>query len=69
MLFRSSMILGVGSVSELFRPDAQGQPELKREITLVLSADHRVLDGVAAAKLLKCIRQYLEQPLKLLVNH
>ena len=64
-----SMILGVGSVSELFRPDAQGQPELKREITLVLSADHRVLDGVAAAKLLKCIRQYLEQPLKLLVNH
>lgn len=63
-----SMILGVGSVRELFRPDAQEQPELKREITLVLSADHRVLDGVAAAKLLKCIRQYLEQPLRLLVN-
>lgn len=63
-----SLILGVGSVRELFRPDAQGQPELRREITLVLSADHRVLDGVAASKLFKCIRQYLEQPLKLLVN-
>jgi pyruvate dehydrogenase E2 component (dihydrolipoamide acetyltransferase) len=63
-----AMILGVGSVRELFRPDSQGQPELKREITLVLSADHRVLDGVAASKLFKCIRQYLEQPLKLLVN-
>lgn len=63
-----AMILGVGSVRELFRPDAHGQPELRREITLVLSVDHRVLDGVAAASLFKCIRQHLERPLKLLVN-
>ena len=39
-----SMILGVGSVRELFRPDAAGQPSLKKEIGLVLSLDHRVLD-------------------------
>ena len=32
-----AMILGVGSVRELFRPDAQGQPALRREIGLVLS--------------------------------
>lgn len=62
-----AMILGVGSVRELFRPDAAGQPALRREIGLVLSADHRVLDGVNALGLLKRIVSYLEQPLVLLV--
>lgn len=62
-----AMILGVGSVRELFRPDAAGQPALRREIGLVLSADHRVLDGVNALGLLKRIVNYLEQPLALLV--
>jgi len=63
-----AMILGVGSVRELFRPDAAGQPALRREIGLVLSADHRVLDGVNALGLLKRIVNYLEQPLGLLVS-
>lgn len=63
-----AMILGVGSVRELFRPDAAGQPSLRREIGLVLSADHRVLDGVSALAFLKRIVGYLEQPLALLVS-
>ena len=50
-----SMILGVGSVRELFRPDARGQPALRREIALVLSLDHRVLDGVSALRVLGAI--------------
>lgn len=62
-----AMILGVGSVRELFRPDAAGAPALRREITLVLSADHRVLDGVSAAEFLKRIRAHLARPLGLLV--
>lgn len=62
-----AMILGVGSVRELFRPDASGAPALRREITLVLSADHRVLDGVSAAEFLKRIREHLARPLGLLV--
>jgi len=62
-----AMILGVGSVRELFRPDAAGAPALRREITLVLSADHRVLDGVSAAEFLKRIRAHLACPLGLLV--
>lgn len=62
-----SMILGVGSVRQLFRPDAAGQPLLHREIGLVLSADHRVLDGVRALRFLKRVTGYLEQPLRLLV--
>jgi pyruvate dehydrogenase E2 component (dihydrolipoamide acetyltransferase) len=62
-----AMILGVGSVRELFRPDASGAPALRREITLVLSADHRVLDGVSAAEFLKCVRSHLSNPLGLVV--
>jgi pyruvate dehydrogenase E2 component (dihydrolipoamide acetyltransferase) len=62
-----AMILGVGSVRELFRPDAHGAPALRREITLVLSADHRVLDGVSAAEFLKCVRGHLSKPLGLVV--
>lgn len=62
-----AMILGVGSVRALFRPDAAGQPMLQREIGLVLSADHRVLDGVAASGFLKRVRHHLSNPLGLLV--
>lgn len=63
-----SMILGVGSVRELFRPDAQGQPALRREMGLVLSADHRVHDGVAALAFLKRVVEHLQRPLGLLVS-
>jgi pyruvate dehydrogenase E2 component (dihydrolipoamide acetyltransferase) len=61
-----SMILGVGATEELFRPDAEGRPALRRELTLVLAADHRVVDGAAAAGFLARIVACLEQPLRLL---
>ncbi|MFT4191233.1 MAG: dihydrolipoamide acetyltransferase family protein [Comamonas sp.] len=62
-----SMILGVGSIREVFRPDDDGQPVIRREMGLVLSADHRVLDGVSALTFLKKVTQALSQPLTLLV--
>ena len=61
-----SMILGVGSVRELFRPDASGQPTLRRELGLVLAADHRILDGVSGLKMLNAVIASLEKPLCLL---
>jgi pyruvate dehydrogenase E2 component (dihydrolipoamide acetyltransferase) len=61
-----SMILGVGAVEPVFRPDAQGAPALRQEATLVLAADHRVLDGAAAARFLGRVARILEQPLALL---
>lgn len=61
-----SMILGLGAMESLFRPDANGAPALRREVTLVLSADHRVLDGAAAAAFLARIVACLEKPLALL---
>ena len=61
-----SMILGVGGLRELFRPDAQGQPVLRREIMLTLSVDHRVLDGVEGAALLNAVVEGLTHPTRLL---
>lgn len=63
-----AMILGVGSIREVFRPDANGQPTLKREMGLVLSADHRIMDGVAALKFLDTVVNLLERPARLLVT-
>ena len=61
-----SMILGVGAERGLFRPDADGNPVLRREITLWLACDHRVLDGALAARFLACLTTALEVPLALL---
>ena len=61
-----SAILGVGSVRQVFRPDDEGRPALRREIGLVLACDHRVFDGVAGLKVLNKIVAYLENPLHLL---
>jgi pyruvate dehydrogenase E2 component (dihydrolipoamide acetyltransferase) len=55
-------ILGVGSERRRFRPDAGGAPQLSREIGVVLSCDHRVLDGVRGLKLLNGVRERLELP-------
>ena len=61
-----SAILGVGAVRPAFRPDRAGAPKLCQELGLALSADHRVWDGVTAARFLDLIVQRLEQPLLLL---
>jgi pyruvate dehydrogenase E2 component (dihydrolipoamide acetyltransferase) len=61
-----SAILGVGSVRELFRPNGDGAPVLKREIGLVLAADHRLHDGAGAAQFLNCIIRLLQDPYLLL---
>ncbi|MDP6708652.1 MAG: dihydrolipoamide acetyltransferase family protein [Alphaproteobacteria bacterium] len=62
-----SSILGVGSVREVFRPDARARPKLAREMGLVLSADHRILDGVSGLAFLNRIKAYIENPLNLLL--
>lgn len=63
-----SAILGVGAVDSLFRPDAEGRPVPRREIALTLSCDHRVYDGVLAARLLQAIAGALEAPHSLLLT-
>lgn len=55
-------ILGVGAERKVFRPDGQGAPCLAREVCVVLSCDHRVLDGVKGLALLNEVRGTLEAP-------
>lgn len=64
-----AMILGVGSISKQFRPDAEGRPALTQEMGLVLAGDHRLLDGVSGLRFLNRIVRYIEQPLQLLLGH
>ncbi len=59
-------ILAVGSVREeaIVR---DGQLAAGKRLKLTLSADHRVSDGVEAARFLQALRQVLEHPLRMVV--
>jgi pyruvate dehydrogenase E2 component (dihydrolipoamide acetyltransferase) len=61
-----SSILGIGSVRDLFRPDREGKPELRREMGVVFSLDHRVHTGVEGLAFLSSLKAYLETPMRLL---
>lgn len=61
-----SAVLGIGSVRSLFRPDSAGKPELRREMGIVLSADHRVHTGVEGLAFLSSLKAHLETPMRLL---
>lgn len=61
-----SAMLGAAAVRPVFRPGGAGEPVLKYELGLVLSCDHRVLNGVGAARLLDLVAHILQQPLSLL---
>ncbi len=61
-----SAIIGVGSVREIFRPDKEGAPALRREMGLVFSGDHRVHTGVEGLAFLNSVKGYLQNPLRLL---
>jgi pyruvate dehydrogenase E2 component (dihydrolipoamide acetyltransferase) len=53
-------ILAVGKMNQVFLPDDQGQPVLRKVITFTLSADHRVLDGSQAAMYLSDLNKSLQ---------
>jgi pyruvate dehydrogenase E2 component (dihydrolipoamide acetyltransferase) len=57
-----AMILGIGSVREVFRPDVNCLPSLRREVGVVLACDHRILDGVAALNFLQHFKKRVQQP-------
>ena len=63
-----SSIIGVGSVQEIFRPDEAGAPRLRRELGIVLSADHRVHTGVGGLQFLDEVRRQVASPLSLITT-
>lgn len=59
-------ILAIGSARQVAAiVDGQVQPRTRMKATL--SADHRVTDGAEAARFLKTLAEWIEQPLKLLL--
>lgn len=62
----TAMILGVGSIRDVFRPDAECRPVLHREMGLVLAADHRLVDGVAGLAFLNRVIAHLRNPLPMM---
>ena len=61
-----SVILASGAIAK--RPVVMGdQVEAADTLNLSLSVDHRVLDGVAAAKFMAALARMIEDPLELLV--
>jgi pyruvate dehydrogenase E2 component (dihydrolipoyllysine-residue acetyltransferase) len=61
-----SCILAVGGIEECAQVK-NGQVAVGKKMGLVLSADHRVVDGAEAAKFLKSLQKYLENPALLLL--
>ncbi len=59
-------ILAVGGIQECVRVK-NGQITAGKKMDLTLSSDHRVIDGAEAAKFLKSVQKYLENPSLLLI--
>lgn len=53
-------ILGITRTKSCFLPDANGNPELRQLLPLSLSYDHRVINGVDAARFLRAIAEWLD---------
>ncbi|MBF8262565.1 MAG: pdhC [Parachlamydiales bacterium] len=60
-------ILGVGGIEDCVRIKANGKASAGKKMNLILSLDHRVVDGAEGAKLIKTIQKYLENPAVLLI--
>ncbi|AAZ68112.1 pyruvate dehydrogenase complex dihydrolipoamide acetyltransferase [Ehrlichia canis] len=61
-----SCIMAVGC-SEKRAIVVDDQISISNVITITLSVDHRVIDGVLAAKFLSCFKSYLEKPFLMLI--
>lgn len=62
-----STILAVGATYRAPVEGENGSVHFTDRMTVTLSCDHRVMDGVAGAQVLQALKTYLEQPLAMLV--
>ena len=58
-------ILAIGAIKAEFIPDENDQPTLKKRFQMTLVFDHRIADGAPAAKFLRDVKEYIENPLLL----
>jgi pyruvate dehydrogenase E2 component (dihydrolipoamide acetyltransferase) len=63
----NAAILAIGTAEPRAIADANRQVVVRDRMKVTLSCDHRIIDGVAGAEFLKTLRQYIEQPLRLVM--
>jgi pyruvate dehydrogenase E2 component (dihydrolipoamide acetyltransferase) len=63
----NAAILAIGAAEARAVVDANRQIVVRDRMSVTMSCDHRVVDGAAGADFLKTLRQYVEQPLRLIV--
>ncbi|MGK2856304.1 MAG: dihydrolipoamide acetyltransferase family protein [Thermoanaerobaculia bacterium] len=62
----NAAILAVGAAMQKPVVEA-GQIVVRERMKVTMSCDHRVVDGAVGAEFLRTLRQYIEQPLRLLI--
>ncbi|TKR24314.1 2-oxo acid dehydrogenase subunit E2 [Natronomonas salsuginis] len=65
--YPETAILGLGAIKEKPRV-VDGDVVPRTVLTLSLSIDHRVIDGAEAARFTNCVKSYIQQPEKLLLE-
>ena len=63
----NAAILAIGAAEARPVADANRQVVVRDRMKVTLSCDHRIIDGASGAEFLKTLRQYLEQPLRLVL--
>ena len=63
----NAAILAIGAAEARPVVDANRQIIVRDRMKMTLSCDHRIVDGALGADFLKTLRQYVEQPLRLVV--
>ena len=63
----NAAILAIGAAEARPVADANRQVVVRDRMKVTMSCDHRIVDGAAGADFLKTLRQYVEQPLRLLM--
>ena len=63
----NAAILAIGAAEGRPVADANRQVVVRDRMKVTLSCDHRIIDGASGAEFLKTLRQYLEQPLRLVL--
>jgi len=63
----NAAILAIGTAEPRAVVDANRQVTVRDRMKVTLSCDHRIIDGASGAEFLRTLRQYIEQPLRLVV--
>jgi pyruvate dehydrogenase E2 component (dihydrolipoamide acetyltransferase) len=61
----NAAILAIGAAEARPVADANRQIVVRDRMKVTMSCDHRIIDGASGAEFLKTLRQYIEQPLRL----